>query len=287
MLSYLHGFHAGNFADLLKHLVLSESLIYLTQKPKPLFYLDTHSGAGAYRLDSHQASKTQEFMTGIGKLWQDQANRMHWPAAIDRYFTLIQQFNQTMQSDKTLDFYPGSPWIAQQTLRPIDRLSLFELHPQEQATLASHTSRDKRCHLFASNGFQACKSQLPPKEKRGFILIDPPYEVKQDYQTVIQAIQAGHKKFATGTYALWYPVVERQRITQLENQLMASGIKNVQLFELGMGSDTQGQGMTASGMIVINPPWTLYQTLKECLPFLANLIAGQAGTYRIEQLVEE
>lgn len=283
MLSYLHSFHAGNFADVLKHLTTVEILNYLTQKPKPLLYVDTHSGAGAYSLDKAESQKNKEYEYGIAAL--EQATDL--PPAVQNYVDLVKQFNKTIHGSEIISHYPGSPWFAQELLTSVDRLSLFELHPREFQTLQKNMQSDRRIQTFNSDGFHACKSQLPPKEKRGYILIDPPYEVKQDYKTVVQAIEVGHKKFSTGTFALWYPVVERHRVDQLEKALIQTGIKNIQLFELGIQADSSARGMTASGMIVINPPWTLMNTLQNCLPYLAKKLGGDQGHFKIKQLVAE
>lgn len=281
MLSYLHSFHAGNFADVLKHLVCVHSLNYMTQKDKSIFYLDTHSGAGAFELSDNEAQKNREYENGIGKLWELDSKTL--PHAVSAYVQSVAEFN----TGNRLTHYPGSPWFAQHLLREYDRLSLFELHPREYKTLSSNFKQDRRIHISNSNGFQACLSQLPPKEKRGFILMDPPYEVKEDYKLVVESLVKAHRKFATGTYALWYPVVERQRINNLEQAFIKSGIRNIQVFEFGLTADNTSRGMTSSGMLVINPPWTLYAAMEESLSFLAKTLAGEDGVYRIKQLVAE
>ncbi|MBO1924086.1 23S rRNA (adenine(2030)-N(6))-methyltransferase RlmJ [Thiomicrorhabdus sp. 6S3-12] len=278
MLSYLHSFHAGNFADVLKHLVSTQILQYLTQKPKPLYYLDTHSSSGAFQLEHREAQKNQEYLNGIAKLWSMSTP----PAALESYLKLVKEFNGGAE----LKRYPGSPWFAQALLRETDRAHLFELHPREYKLCKNNFADDRRFKVFNSDGFHACLSQLPPKEKRGFILMDPPYEVKQDYDTAVDALTKAHKKFATGTYALWYPVVERKRIDRIEKRFRDSGIRNIQLFELGIADDRE-IGMTASGMIVINPPWILKSELDTVLPLLAKTLGGNKGFYRSEQLVEE
>ncbi|UQB42736.1 23S rRNA (adenine(2030)-N(6))-methyltransferase RlmJ [Thiomicrospira microaerophila] len=285
MLSYRHAFHAGNFADVLKHLVLLESLFYLTQKDKPVWYADSHAGGGGYALNSHQAQKNAEFVNGIGRLWQ----ASDAPQAVGRYLQQVAAFNQQNQSTD-LSYYPGSPWLAQSVLREQDRLSLFELHAQEnlilQQTLALG-GRDRRLKVFEQDGFQGVIAQLPPKERRGLVLIDPSYEIKTDYERVVEVLVQAHKRFATGSYLLWYPVVERQRIHQLEKALRASGMRNISLYELGLSDDTSGRGMTASGMVVINPPWTLHATMQQVLPWLVEQLAPKTGFYRADILVEE
>ena len=283
MLSYLHSFHAGNFADVLKHSVSAHILNYLTEKPKPVFYLDTHSGTAAFSLHASEAQKTQEYLNGVAKLWQlSEHEKTKLPGLIKEYIELIQCFNQTSE----LQIYPGSPWFAKTLLREHDRINLFELHPREFKTLLQNIRGDRRIKAFQKDGFHACISQLPPKERRGYVLMDPPYEVKQDYKTATETLIKAHDKFATGTYALWYPVVDRYRIDEMEKAFVKSGIKNIQLFELGIQPDKE-KGMTSSGMIVINPPWTLMKQAQEALPLLAKLLAGQYGQYRCEQLVAE
>lgn len=287
MLSYLHSFHAGNFADVLKHSVSAHILNYLTEKPKPIFYLDTHSGTAAFSLRHHEAQKTQEYLNGIGKLWAlPKSEKTELPGLLKSYLELIERFQAHETDSDALTVYPGSPWFATELLREHDRISLFELHPREFQTLLKNIRGDHRVKASQKDGFHACISQLPPKERRGYVLMDPPYEVKQDYKTAVESLIAAHKKFATGTYALWYPVVDRYRIDEMEKLFKRSGVKNIQLFELSIGRD-QDQGMTSSGMIVINPPWTLMQASKLALPYLAKLLGGSQGSHRCIQLVDE
>jgi len=283
MLSYLHSFHAGNFADVLKHSISVHILEYMNQKPKPFFYLDTHSGTGGFALNADEAQKTQEYLGGIGQLWNlSQTEFDNLPGLVKNYVELVKGFNQ----DHNLQTYPGSPWFAKALMREHDRLSLFELHPREFKSLLTNIRGDRRIKAFQKDGFHACLSQLPPKERRGYVLMDPPYEVKQDYKTATESLIKAHKKFATGTYALWYPVVDRYRIDEIEKTFIKSGIKNIQLFELGVKADNK-KGMTSSGMIIINPPWTLMQQAKQALPDLANKLASKNGRYRCIQLVDE
>lgn len=289
MLSYQHGFHAGNAADLLKHLVLVNVLDYLTQKNKPLVYIDTHAGAGGYSLADAQAQKTLEFKQGIGQLWAlpEQA----WSSSITAYLAVVSAFEaQARQQTKQQvagRFYPGSPAIAQHCLRDDDRLVAYELHPQAFSQLQAHTATDRRVKVYQQNGFQGLIAQVPPKERRGVILIDPPYELKQDYDEVVTRLVAAYKRFATGTYLLWYPVVERRRIDKMWCDLKASGIRNIAVFELGWQADNPGRGMTASGMIVINPPWTLMAIMQQDLAQLKPLIANEQGFWQADMLVAE
>ncbi|RJG38170.1 23S rRNA (adenine(2030)-N(6))-methyltransferase RlmJ [Motilimonas pumila] len=283
MLSYRHSYHAGNFADVLKHLVSVRILRHLKQKPKPFMYLDTHSGPGAYLLDSAQALKTREYETGIAPLWQ----HTQLPETLADYIAVIRSFNPT----DTLNHYPGSPSIAQHLMDKTDKLNLFELHSTEIELLKQTFAGQRHCQVHHSDGFQGLQAKLPPPQRRGYVLIDPPYEIKSDYDKVISSVIKAHKRFATGVYAIWYPVVERQRIEKMEQGLKESGIRNIQLFELGLQPDTQEKGMTSAGMIVINPPWKLKQEMSECLPLLAKILGEAQGDkqahYRCEQLVEE
>ncbi|MDP3878571.1 MAG: 23S rRNA (adenine(2030)-N(6))-methyltransferase RlmJ [Methylobacter sp.] len=280
MLSYRHSFHAGNFADVLKHIVLIQSLDYLTQKDKPLCCIDTHAGPGKYELDGDYALKNREFDNGIAKLWQ----RSDLPECVARYVSLVKRFNST---DK-LTRYPGSPLLVKQLLRDKDRLCLFELHSTEIKLLTAEAHKDKRIQVVHADGLSSAVKLLPPPERRGLVLIDPSYEIKDDYPQVVETLAAMHKRFATGTYALWYPVIERRRNQKLERAIGASGINNVQLFELGIRADSSEHGMTASGMIVVNPPWTLVAEMKQVLPWLAEVLGNKGeGFYRIQTLAGE
>lgn len=280
MLSYRHSFHAGNFADVLKHTVSVSILNYMLKKDKPLCYLDTHSGCGAYSLHSPEALKTKEYNNGIFPLW----GRKDLPAPVADYMKQVVEFNAQSQ----LKHYPGSPSIAWQMLRDIDRLFLFELHPNEFTNMRENFSGQKQIKMAKKDGLEGLIANMPPKERRGFILIDPSYEIKSEYEQVVDTLIESVRRFATGTYALWYPVVNRSVINKMERALKNSGIRNIQLFELAIEADSAEKGMTASGMIVINPPWKLKKEMQESLPFLAKTLGvdGQ-GFYRNEVLVSE
>ena len=279
MLSYRHAFHAGSFADVLKHLVLVHCLDYLTRKDKPLVYIDTHAGAGGYGLGSSQARLHREFDQGIGGLW----NRQDLPEVVARYVRLVKGYNK---SDK-LHAYPGSPWFARQLLRPQDRLELFELHPADFELLSRNFHKARRVWLHHEDGFKGAIGLLPPVERRGLLLMDPAYEVKGDYQQAVTTLGKAHRRFQTGTYLLWYPVVERHRIDGMERGLKSSGIRDIQQFELGIRAEDR-PGMGSSGLFVVNPPWTLFETMQGILTWLAERLGedGQ-GHYRAEVLVGE
>ncbi len=280
MLSYRHAYHAGNYADVLKHLVLSYTLSYLTKKPAAIRYIDTHAGAGGYSLQSEQALKTDEYKQGIARLWQSTS----LPDVLQCYIDLVTEYNQ----HKPLSRYPGSPWFAQQLLREQDKLELCELHSSDFPRLQKSFRQDKRVRCYHEDGFQRSLALVPPIERRGVVLIDPAYEVKQDYQTVVSHTQALYKRFATGVYLLWYPVIEWHRIEKLQRAFMQTGIRRIQLYELSLTSDHAAPGMTGSGMLVINPPWTLQRNMQTALAAIAPLFSDDGHAYyRVEELVGE
>ena len=281
MLSYRHSFHAGNHADVLKHIVLMLILENLKLKDKGFYYLDTHAGVGRYQLSSDEAEKTGEYKEGIGRLWE----RTDLPEEISRYVDLIKHLNF---GAKTLRYYAGSPLIAAQLLRPQDRALLTELHPRDFPLLRNNFKEFKNVSVKCDNGFQQLKATLPPKERRGLVLIDPPYELKEDYDLVVKAAEEGYKRFATGTYAIWYPVVLRQQTKRIFKGLQASGICKILKIELAVRPDSDQRGMTASGMAVINPPWTLENQMKAMLPYLVKtLVPEGTGSWTVEWITPE
>ncbi|MFC2553522.1 MAG: 23S rRNA (adenine(2030)-N(6))-methyltransferase RlmJ [Rodentibacter sp.] len=281
MLSYRHSFHAGNHADVLKHIVLMLILENLKLKDKGFYYLDTHAGVGRYQLSSDEAEKTGEYKEGIGRLWE----RTDLPQEISRYVDLIKNLNF---GAKTLRYYAGSPLIAAQLLRPQDRALLTELHPRDFPLLRNNFKEFKNVSVKCDNGFQQLKATLPPKERRGLVLIDPPYELKEDYDLVVKAAEEGYKRFATGTYAIWYPVVLRQQTKRIFKGLQASGIRKILKIELAVRPDSDQRGMTASGMAVINPPWTLENQMKAMLPYLVKtLVPEGTGSWTVEWITPE
>ncbi len=280
MLSYRHAFHAGNYADVLKHLVLTRIVKHLTKKPGPVCYIDTHAGAGGYSLLSSEAKKTGEFNQGVGVLW----DQRKLPESLLEYRQLVERFND----GKALRNYPGSPWFARQLLRNTDRLELCELHPKDHPRLTQLFAGERRVKCHFEDGFKRSLALVPPVERRGLVLIDPSYELKEDYAKVVSHIKELHKRFATGTYALWYPLVDQQRVRTLEKAFIKSGIRNIELYEVSVTADHSQPGMTGSGMIVVNPPWTLKQDLREALEWFGPQISDNAqALYRITELVPE
>jgi 23S rRNA (adenine2030-N6)-methyltransferase len=285
MFSYRHGFHAGNHADVLKHIVQLQLIDYLTQKDGALMYIDTHSGAGLYSLDEGYAQKNAEFETGIGPLW----GRDDLPPAVAAYVDLIRSLNPSGK----MRYYPGSPFVADKTLREQDRLRLFELHPADAKILADNfrkveahaaaqgirpSVRGKRIMIERSDGFAALKALLPPPSRRGLVLIDPPYEDKDDYRKVKVALEDAVTRFATGTYAVWYPALNRPESRQLPERLKQLPVKDWLHVTLTIGSPSpDGFGLRASGMFVLNPPYTLAPLLKQTLPYLVSVLGVDAG----------
>ncbi|MEJ2764372.1 23S rRNA (adenine(2030)-N(6))-methyltransferase RlmJ [Photobacterium sp. MCCC 1A19761] len=279
MLSYRHSFHAGNHADVVKHIVQSLILDALKQKDTAFVYHDTHSGVGRYDLEDERSEKTGEFKQGIARIWQ----RDDIPAEIASYIEAIKTLNQGDE----LRYYPGSPRVARAQLREQDRMVLTELHPADFPLLLQEFRGDRQVKIYKEDAFTRLKGSLPPKERRGVVLIDPPYELKHEYMDVVKAIKESYKRWATGTYAIWYPVVYRENIDKMIAGLEGLGIRKILQIELGVEPDTTERGMTASGMIVINPPWKLESQMQAILPWLQQAIAPTHGFYKVDWIVPE
>lgn len=280
MLSYRHAFHAGNFADVLKHSVLTLVLEYMTRKDKGFYYIDSHSGAGMYQLSDEYAQKTGEYKEGIAKL----INNTDIPQALQPYIDLVQQLNNDV---KELTLYPGSPGIARQFARRQDSAHLFELHPTDLEHLNAYSQRWNKSHVKQSDGYQGVLSLVPPPSRRGVILIDPPYELKEDYLKAVRTIVNAYKKFSTGTYILWYPIVKRELVEQMESAFLKTDTRNVLQVEYCQQGDTLEYGMTGTGLFIVNPPWQLSSQLDEILPYLKLKLGSINSSYRLRQLISE
>lgn len=273
MLSYQHHYHAGNFADVLKHWVLIECVKHLQKKPKAFEYIDTHAGSGYYSLSSEEARKTGESNTGVAKL--------------DWKLSGLGDYNCLVADDLLKQAYPGSPEIVKRMLRPDDKAWLYELHPRSLVELKQQCRRNQGCVVKQDDGFKGLLSLLPNKSRRALVLIDPSYEIKSDYRTVVEVMDKAYQKMSQVMLALWYPVVERRTIQQLVRAIQASRLRNVQQFELGIADDAH-RGMTASGMIVVNPPWTLADHFQQTMPKVSlNLSEDGVSRVLFQQLVEE
>lgn len=279
MLSYRHAFHAGNHADVLKHWIYSLVLDYFNQKDKPYWVMDTHAGAGAYRLSDAVANKTAEYRLGIAKL-QAAHSQSKLPASFDAYLAAIQAFQHAHGADT----YPGSPCIADHFLREADKLRLFELHPGDGALLSQQfAARKRQVAVQLKDGFEGLKACLPPPTKRGLVLIDPPYEVKDDYAHVVRCIQDSLKRFATGTYLIWYPRLQRPEPALMIEKLRALNTEYLHVTLDVQAPNADGFGMYGSGMWVINPPWTLAEQIRGDLDSLSSVLAQDAhATAKLE-----
>lgn len=270
MLSYRHAFHAGNHADVLKHFVLVCLMRYLAQKDKPYWVIDTHAGAGAYGLDAGYAAQNAEWAAGIARLWE----RADLPAELADYVALVRGMNP----EGRLTFYPGSPYLAWKLLRPEDRLRLFELHPTDVDLLGkTFQNAGRQVMVTCGDGFAGLKSLLPPPTRRALVLMDPSYEDKRDYGRVVESLKDSLKRFATGTFALWYPLLQRLEAQRLPERLHGLKVEWLDARLAVARPSQEGFGMHGSGLFIVNPPWTLKDTLKTCMPVLKSALAQGAG----------
>lgn len=282
MLSYRHAFHAGNYADVVKHIIINLIMESLCRKESPFCYLDSHAGTAFYDLGSEVAQKTGEFKEGIQLLWQLPETAIHPLAAT--YMRTLRAFNP----GQNLNTYLGSPAFARHFLRPQDSMTLMELHPQDVELLKTGFKGDKQVHIHQRDGFEGLIALVPPKQKRGLVLIDPSYELKQDYIAVVETLKMAHKRWQQGIYALWYPLLNEQPQERMLKKLAGSGIKKILVVELSREASHTPRAMYGTGMVIINPPYLLEQALQELLPWLWKLLSPKAeGKWRIEWLVGE
>ncbi len=265
MLAYRHAFHAGNHADVLKHIVLTKVLRYMNLKDKPYRLIDTHAGAGGYSLEGQYAQKKGEYLQGIARLW----DRDDLPEAVADYVGLVKQFNP----DGQMEQYPGSPAFARMLLRPKDQLRLFELHNTDHRILKSYMDEVKGAEVYDSDGFEGLKGQVPPSSRRAAVLMDPSYEGHGDYGRVIASLRAALDRFAEGVYMVWYPQVSKLEAAQLPRRLEGLAPKGWLHVRLTVQlPDSQGFGLAGSGMFVLNPPYTLHDELLEIMPYLVEVL---------------
>ena len=271
MLSYRHAFHAGNHADVLKHAVLVHLLGYLTQKDKPLWFIDTHAGAAIYALDEGYATKNAEFESGIGRLWA----REDLPQLVADYVGQVRALNPA----GVLRRYPGSPQLALQLLRKQDRLRMYELHSTESQLLLQYfRDAGPRAIAQAGDGFGGLQAVLPPPSRRALVLIDPSYEDKGDYRRVLAALRDALKRFRAGVYAVWYPQVQRRESRQFPEQIKQLQEKDWLHLTLSVKKPAAGGlGLHGSGMFILNPPWLLPKAMDLALPYLAKVLAQDAA----------
>jgi 23S rRNA (adenine2030-N6)-methyltransferase len=270
MLAYRHAFHAGNHADVLKHLVLMLVLRHLGAKEKGYRFVDTHAGAGGYSLLGRYAQKNAEYERGIGLLW----TRTDLPAPLAEYVELVRRFNP----DGVLAQYPGSPSLALQLLRPQDELRAFELHPTEQKILRAALAGQRRATVYEADGFTGLRSQLPPPTRRGAVLVDPSYEGNADYAKVVATLRDALTRFTDGIYVAWYPQVSKVEAAELPRRLSALAPKGWLHARLAVQEpDARGFGLAGSGVFVLNPPHTLHAALTSTLPYLVDVLGQYPG----------
>lgn len=280
MLSYRHDYHAGNHADVLKHAVLSLLLVALRRKDTAFFYLETHAGPGRYDLFSAAAQKTAEWQNGIGRLFSTAA----CPPGLSAYLEIVRACNPQF----SLREYPGSPRLARYLLRAQDRMLLCELHGSDYPRLREEFRGDRQVGVHHRDGYEALQAFLPPREKRGLVLIDPAYEVKDEYRQVVAALIQAHARWPGGLYALWYPLLGSGYHKPMLDELKNSGIRRQLCVELGIEAEDGPIGMHGSGLLIINPPWKLDEQLQNLLPWLQQMLAKEGtGRWSVEWLAGE
>jgi 23S rRNA (adenine2030-N6)-methyltransferase len=274
-MNYRHAFHAGNFADVVKHATLVRILVHLREKPAPFRVIDTHAGSGRYDLTSDEAGRSEEWRGGIGRL-----------VALPRRALLAPYLDAVAACNAVgaLTVYPGSPFLVRAFLRAADRLIACELEPGEAAALARNLRGDPRCKALAIDGWVALKGCLPPKERRGLVLIDPPFEETDDFARVATALERAHRKWSNGIYLLWYPLKSRERADALARRLRMSDIPRTLRAELHVPR-TAGR-LNACGLVIVNPPWRLERELALLLPEIAAAL-GPGGKHHLDWLARE
>jgi 23S rRNA (adenine2030-N6)-methyltransferase len=275
-MNYRHGFHAGNFADVVKHAVMCRVLLHLRDKPAAFRVIDSHAGAGLYDLGGSEAGRTGEWRNGIERVWHADLDA---PVRelLAPYLDAVEACNKAGQ----LAVYPGSPALVQALLRRRDRLIACELEPKAAAALQSNLRGDNRCKAIAIDGWTALSAYVPPKERRGLVLVDPPFEEDGEWARLVEGLQKAHRKWATGIYALWYPLKEPREVNAFVADLKATGITKMLRAELSIGPPVAG-ALYGSGMIVVNPPFVLEDELKAVLPALAKVLGEGRGGWKLE-----
>jgi 23S rRNA (adenine2030-N6)-methyltransferase len=281
--NYRHAYHAGGFADVIKHVLLCRVLVHLRAKPAAFRVIDSHAGAGRYELGGPEAGKTEEWRQGIDLLWRAELPQPAG-ALLEPYLAAVAAHNPHSR----LAVYPGSPALAQALLRPQDRLIACELEPQAAAALQRSLAGDRRAKAVAIDGWTALTAYLPPIERRGLVLIDPPFEQPGEFSRLAQGLAAAHRKWATGIYLLWYPVKDGAEVKAFAGKLARLGIAKMLRVELMRAPADAGAGLRGCGLIAVNPPWMLYDELAILLPALAQLLSrGAPGQPRLEWLADE
>ncbi len=273
-MNYRHAFHAGNFADVLKHAVLARILVHLRDKPTPFRVIDTHAGAGLYDLTGEEARRGGEWRDGIGRLMTARLSEAA-AAFLAPYLEIVRAHGATSAGD-VLVSYPGSPLIARALLRPNDRLVVCEIEPTARAALLSVLRRDRRARVVDLDGWTALGAFVPPPERRGVVLIDPPFERRDEFERLARGFETAYRKWATGIYLLWYPVKDQRAAEAFADRVAGRAAKSLQI-ELTVGSRGSDPGLVSAGMIIVNPPWVLEAELRRVARELADVLARDRG----------
>ena len=282
-MNYSHAFHAGNFADVLKHIVLTRLVEYLKKKDTAFRVIDTHAGIGRYDLGGAIAKRSPEWRDGIGRLLEAQLPNKAAPL-VAPYLDVIRELNP----DGGVKTYPGSPLLVRKLLRPQDRLSALELHPEYAKKLGSLFEGDIQVRVNHLDGWLALNAHVPPKEKRGLVLVDPPFEERGEFDRLLDGLAKAHAKFATGVYALWYPLKDTRAVHDFISALRDMGIPKVLRAEVSVRPASNPPKLHGSGMIIVNPPYVLESELRILLPALALLLGDPgAGRHKLEWLAGE
>lgn len=278
-MNYSHAFHAGNFADVMKHAVLTRLVEYLKKKDTAFRVIDTHAGIGSYDLSGEIAKRSPEYRDGIGRLLAASLPQKAAPL-LAPYLDVIRALNP-----EGLTTYPGSPLLVRQLFRPQDRLSALELHPDYADRLGKLFAGDVQVRVIHLDGWLALNAHVPPKEKRGLVLVDPPFEEKGEFVRLVDGLVKAHRKFATGVYALWYPLKDTRAVHDFISALRDCGIPRILRAEISVRPASNPPRLHGSGMIVVNPPFTLEGELRVLLPALAQILGdpGQ-GRHKLEWL---
>jgi 23S rRNA (adenine2030-N6)-methyltransferase len=280
--NYNHEFHAGNFADVFKHAVLCRVLHYLRGKPAAFRVIDTHAGAGVYDLTGEKSTRGGEWQAGIGKLMAAQT-----PEAVAKLLSPYLEVVRALNEPDRLRVYPGSPALARAWLRPQDRLLACELEPKTAAALRRNLRGDVRIKTLAVDGWTALNAYVPPKERRGLVLVDPPFEAENDFSRLASGLAAAHRKWATGVYVLWYPIKGRSMADAFAKRLRRLAINRMLRAEILVGPLSDPSRLNGAGMVMVNPPWTLESELCVLLPVLASILGEDAGKFRLDWLAVE
>ena len=276
-MNYRHSFHAGNHADVLKHAVVLRMIRLMQRKDAPLCYLDSHAGTGLYDLTGTDAGRTGEYLDGIGRLWE----RDDLPELLADYRDAISLYNP----DGELGLYPGSPQLAAAALRAHDRLILSELHPEDAATLREHFAADDRIAVHQRDGYELPRAFLPVAEKRALWLLDPPFEKGDDLERCVAEVQAAVQRMRQTIIALWYPIKDERDLRDFYRRMGDAGLPKVLRIELGVRPMDTRLGLNGSGLMLVNPPWPLWEQLEETLPWLASALAQSgSGSWRMDWL---